>query len=167
MKTIIDVIPRERSLTTQKKLPTIIHWKGVKMFRSQSINACVNEIFESTKSMGFLKINLIGASGSGKTVLSHVLAHQLHTLDSSFEVHFFEDEDIINFKETIHGLSNNNQILVFDDLSGLESHYGKVALQRLKADITTVRHIDTQEDRKIIVMLNFHAQKTLDKFLRI
>jgi len=137
------------------------------MLRSQSINACVQEIYESSKSMGFIKINLIGASSSGKTVLSNVLAHQLHSLDSTFEVHHFEDKDLINFKETIGSLSKSNQILIFDDLSGLVANYGKVALDRLKADITTIRHINNQEDRRIIMILNFHAQKTLDKFLRI
>ena len=166
MPVITKIIPRKES-STKKDKPTIITWQGVQMLRSQSINACVHEIHESSKSMGFLKINLVGASSSGKTVLSHVLAHQLHTLDPTFEVHFLEDKDLIDFKATIQSLSKNNQILAFDDLSGLISHYGKAALDKLKAEITTIRHIDNQEDRKIIMILSFHAQKQLDKFLRI
>ena len=67
---------------------------GQRCLRNQSINACVDEIFETSKSMGFVKINLIGASSSGKTVLGSVLAHQLHTRDSTFEVHHFEDKDL-------------------------------------------------------------------------
>ena len=137
------------------------------MIASHSINACVREIHESSKSMGFLKVNLIGASSSGKSTLAEVLAHQLHTLDNTFEVHFFEDRDLIDFTSTIQKLSKSNQILVFDDLSGLVSKFGKAALDRLKAEITTVRHIDNNEDRRIIMILNFHAQKILDKFIRI
>lgn len=167
MTVITEIIPRKESLTSKSGKPTVIQWKGVDMLRSQSINACVNEIHEYSKSMGFLKINLIGASSSGKTVLSKVLAHQLHTLDPSFEVHFLKDSDLIDFKATIQKLSKNNQILAFDDLSGLVANFGKTALDKLKAEITTIRHIDNQEDRKIIMILNFHAQKTLDKFLRI
>ena len=161
-----ELIQRKDS-STKKDKPTVIPWQGVQMLRSQSINACVHEIFESSKSMGFVKINLVGASSSGKTTLSKLLAHQLHSLDSSFEVHFLEDKDLIDFKATIQSLSKNNQILCFDDLSGLIAHYGKAALDKLKAEITTVRHIDGNEDRRIIMILSFHAQKQLDKFLRI
>ena len=166
MPETVELIQRNNK-SNKKDKPTIITWQGVQMLRSQSINACVQEIYESSKSMGFLKINLVGASSSGKTTLSELLAHQLHTLDSSFEVHFLEDRDLIDFKATIQSLSKNNQILCFDDLSGLVSHYGKAALDKLKAEITTVRHIDGNEDRKIIMILSFHAQKQLDKFLRI
>ena len=165
MDTVTRVIPRGSSKKKTKKI--VIKWNGVKMLRNQSINACVDEIFETSKSMGFLKINLIGASSSGKTVLGSVLAHQLHTRDETFEVHHFEDKDLIDFKTTIQNLSRNNQILIFDDLSGLVANFGKKALDKLKAELTTVRHIDGNEDRKIIMILNFHSQKTLDKFLRI
>ena len=108
------------------------------MLRNQSINACVDEIFETSKSMGFVKINLIGASSSGKTVLGSVLAHQLHTRDPTFEVHHFEDKDLIDFKTTIQNLSKSNQILIFDDLSGLVANFGKQALDKLKSELTTV-----------------------------
>jgi len=166
METITEVIQSPSSKKTKDK-PTIIKWKGVPMLRSQSINACIHEIYESSRSMGFLKINLIGASGSGKTQLGSVIAHQLHKLDPTFEVHKFEDSDLIDFRKTIENLSKANQILIFDDLSGLVAKFGKSALDKLKAEITTIRHIDDQEDRKIIMILNFHAQKTLDKFIRI
>jgi hypothetical protein len=153
---------------TRKQKPTVIPWGNTKLIRSQSINTCVQDIFETSKSMGFVKINLIGASSSGKTVLGDVLAHQLHVLDPSFEVHKLKDSDLVDFKKTIQGLSTNNQILVFDDLSGLVATYGKAALDTLRSEITTVRHIgESNQDRRIIMILNFHAQKMLDKFLRI
>jgi ABC-type dipeptide/oligopeptide/nickel transport system ATPase component len=138
------------------------------MIISHSINTCVDEIIEFNKRRQFLKINLIGMSGSGKTTLSRVLAHQIHTkADVPYEVKFFKDEQLVNFKATVQALSNNNQILIFDDLSGLVSKFGKIALDKVKAEITTIRHINDQEDRKIIMILNFHAQKLLDKSLRI
>lgn len=153
---------------TKKAKPTVIPWGNTKLLRSQSINTCVKDIYETSKSMGFVKINLIGASSSGKTVLGDVLAHQLHTLDPTFEVHKLKDSDLIDFKKTIQNLSTNNQILIFDDLSGLVATYGKAALDTLRSEITTVRHIgESNQDRRIIMILNFHAQKMLDKFLRI
>ena len=172
MVTTERIIPRSTSRKAKQK-PTIITWGKTstgqpnKMLRSQSINACVNDIYESSRSMGFIKINLIGASSSGKTTLAEVICHQLHERDPTFEVHYLKDSDLINFKETIQNLSKNNQILAFDDLSGLVSKFGKTALEKLEAEITTIRHIDQNEDRKIIMLLNFHAQKKLSKFLRI
>lgn len=166
MATTERIIPRPESRKKKNK-PVIIKWKGTPFLRSQSINACINDVYESSRSMGFIKINLIGASSSGKTTLSEVICHQLHERDPTFEVHFLQDSDLINFRETISNLSKNNQILAFDDLSGLVSKFGKTALEKLEAEITTIRHINQNEDRKIVMLLNFHAQKKLSKFLRI
>ncbi|MBT6646746.1 MAG: hypothetical protein HOB51_04420 [Thaumarchaeota archaeon] len=166
MTTIERIIPRPERKSKLGK-PVIINWKSVPMLRSQSINACVNDIYESSKSMGFIKINLIGASSSGKSTLAEVLCHQLHERDPTFEVHHLEDKDLIDFRTTIQNLSKNNQILAFDDLSGLVAKFGKTALAKLEAEITTIRHINQNEDRKIVMLLSFHAQKKLSKFLRI
>jgi hypothetical protein len=167
METIIRKMDRVESSTAKKNKPVIITWKNAKLLRSQSINIAIDNIYESSKSMEFIKINLIGASSSGKTTLGEVLAHGLHERDPTFEVHFFKDEDLIDFRATITKLSKNSQILVFDDLSGLVAKHGKKKLDILKAELTEIRHIDPHADRKIIMILNFHAQKTLDKFIRI
>ena len=167
MKVITEIIPRNKNSISKNQKPVIIKWNKIPFLRSQSVNACINEIYETSRDMGFLKINIIGASGSGKTVLSSVLGHQLHSLDPSFEVHNLKDEDLIDFKTTIKNLSKAKQCLIFDDLSGIVAKYGKSKLDILRAEITEIRHINDQENRKIIMILNFHAQKTLDKFLRI
>lgn len=99
--------------------------------------------------------------------MAKVICHQLHKRDPTFEVHHLQDTDLIDFKATIQNLSKSNQILAFDDLSGLSAKFGKSALEKLEAEITTIRHIDQNEDRKIIMLLSFHAQKKLSKFLRI
>jgi len=154
--------------TTKKKKPTIINWNDAKLLRSHSITECSKEILRASQKRGFVKVNLIGASSSGKTNLGDVLAHQLHELDETFEVNKFKDFDLIDFKKTIERLSKNNQILIFDDLSGLVANYGKQALEKLKSEITTIRHIgETNQDRRIVMILNFHAQKMLDKSIRI
>ena len=167
MQVISREIPRSES-STQKKKPTIIPWNGAKLLRSHSITKCSKEILRASMKRGFVKVNLIGASSSGKTNLGDVLAHQIHERDETFEVHRFKDFDLIDFKKTIEGLSKSNQILIFDDLSGLVANYGKSALEKLKSEITTIRHIgETTQDRRIIMILNFHAQKMLDKSIRI
>ena len=167
MQTITRAVERPESKSSQTGKPVVIKWNNTPMLRSQSVNAAINDIYESSRSMFFIKVNLVGASGSGKSVLSSVLAHGLHTRDPSFSVHFLQDSDLVNFKETIQRLPKGNVVLVFDDLSGIVAKYGKAALERLRAEITVARHIDNLESRKIVMILNFHAQKLLDKFLRI
>ena len=47
--------------------------------------------------MGFIKINLIGASSSGKSTLAEVLCHQLHEVVISlmgYEIYACELEDV-------------------------------------------------------------------------
>lgn len=181
MATIIRMVERQPSSTSKSK-PTIITWgkwegKPVKMVRGHSINRCVHEILEFNKRRNFLKINVIGQSGTGKTSLMFLLSHLLHSANDKltindehyerYEVKFFKDEQLVNFKATVEGLSNNNVILCFDDLSGLVENHGKEALNRLIAELTTVRHINDLESRKIIVILSFHSQKLLHKQLRI
>lgn len=79
MTTTERIIPRS-SGGKAKVIPTIIQWgknstgQPNRMLRAHSINACVDDIYESSKSMGFIKVNLIGASSSenhfGKSNLS-------------------------------------------------------------------------------------------------
>ena len=175
MATIIRMVERKPSATSLRDIPTIIKWgkwkgKPVKLVRGHSINSCVSDILEFNKRRNFIKLNIVGQSGSGKTSLMKLLSHQLHSANKDnglYEVKFFKDDDLANFKATVQGLSNSNQILCFDDLSGLVENHGKSALQRLKAELTTVRHINDLEDRKIIAMFSFHSQKMLDKQVRI
>lgn len=164
---------RPESEASKKNKPTIIQYgkfegEPVQMVRAHSINACVHEIIEFNKKRQFLKINIIGMSGSGKSTIARVLSHKIHSMaDTPYEVKFLSKKDLLNFKATITTLSKNNLILLFDDLSGFEADYGKKALERVKSEMTTIRHINSSENRKIIMMLLFHAQKMLDKFLRI
>ena len=168
MEIITRVIERPESNTGKAQKPVVIFWNKTPMIRSHSVNHCVDEILEFNKRRQFVKINLIGSSGSGKTELMRLLSHQLHTRsDHNYEIKFFKDEDLANFKATVTSLSHNPQILCFDDLSGFVENHGKNALQRLKSELTTVRHINDLEDRRIIMMLSFHSQKMLDKQIRI
>ena len=156
-----------------RQIPTIIHWgkwedKPSPMVRNHSIRACVHEILQFSSRLGMVRINIIGASGSGKTSLAETIAHLCHTMaDVPYEVKFMKKEDLIDFTATIKNLSANNQILVFDDLSWMSADFSKKQVEKLKAEITTVRHIDDLQDRKMIVIFNTHAQKVMDKFLRI
>jgi energy-coupling factor transporter ATP-binding protein EcfA2 len=162
------VLPRPISTAARTGKPVIIEWKKCKMVRNQSIRSAVDEIVKTSSRLGFTKINIIGGSGTGKSSLSATLAHLIHEMaDVPYSVRFFQKEDLLDFTATIKTLTDNPQILIFDDLSYLAASFGKNQIEKLKAEITTVRHIDEKSDRPIIIIMNFHAQKALDKFLRI
>lgn len=169
---IVYLEPPER-LKRNKKIPVIIKWgkwndKPSPMVRNHSIRACVHEILQFSSRLGMVRINIIGASGSGKTSLAETISHLCHTMsDIPYEVKFMKKEDLIDFTATIKGLSSNNQILVFDDLSWMSADFNKKQIEKLKSEITTVRHIDNNTDRKMIVIFNTHSQKVMEKFLRI
>jgi len=176
METII--IESQESKNRKKKKPVIISWgknkagNPAKLVRNHSIRACVHEILQFSSRLGMVRINIIGASGSGKTSLAATISHLAHSMSMEenkipYEVKFMQKEDLVDFTATIKNLSSNNQILVFDDLSWMSADFNKKQIEKLKAEITTVRHIDDLSDRKMIVIFNTHAQKVMDKFLRI
>ena len=163
--------PLERS-SKKGKIPVIIEWgkwndKPNKMIRNHSIRSCVKEILATSSRLGMVRINIIGASGTGKTSMAETISHLCHKMsDIPYDVKFMKKADLVDFTATIKSLSSNNQILVFDDLSWMDADFNKTQIMKLKSEITTVRHIDEHEDRKMIVIFNTHAQKVMDKFLR-
>ena len=172
METVI--LESNESKRSQGKKPVIISWgknkEGLpaKLVRNHSLRSTVHEILQFSSRLGMVRINIIGASGSGKTSLAESIAHLCHTMSEiPYEVKFMQKEDLVDFTATIKSLSSNNQILVFDDLSWMGADFSKKQIEKLKSEITTIRHIDGNTDRKMIVIFNSHAQKVMDKFLRI
>jgi len=166
------VIASPASRTSKSGKPVVVRWKGCPMIRGHSIRAAVDQIVRTSTRLGFTKVNIIGASGSGKTSLAQMIAHLCHSMAKiPYSVRYFTQEELTHFTETIKTLSTNNQILLFDDLSWMNATIGKKKIEEIKSQITTIRHIDSSngdsnEDRKIIMIQMFHAQKSLDKFLR-
>jgi ABC-type dipeptide/oligopeptide/nickel transport system ATPase component len=177
METVI--LESNESRRRQGKKPVVISWgknkqgNPAKMIRDHSIRRSVHEILQFSSRLGMVRINIIGASGSGKTSLAETIAHLCHTMSMEmetkipYEVKFMQKEDLIDFTDTIKSLSSNNYVLVFDDLSWMSADFSKKQIEKLKSEITTIRHIDDNADRKMIVIFNSHAQKVMDKFLRI
>ena len=172
METVI--LESTESKRSKGKIPVIISWgknksgNPAKMVRNHSIRSTVHEILQFSSRLGMVRINIIGASGSGKTSLAETIAHLCHTMSEiPYQVKFMQKEDLIDFTATIKNLSSNNYVLIFDDLSWMSADFSNRQIEKLKAEITTIRHIDDNSDRKMIVIFNTHAQKVMDKFLRI
>jgi hypothetical protein len=179
METVI--LQSNESKRNQGKKPTIISWgkqkDGVtpaKLVRNHSIRACVHEILQTSSRLGMTRLNIIGASGTGKTSLAETIAHLCHSMSMEetgipYSVKFMQKEDLVDFTTTIKNLGSSNYVICFDDLSWMtgSGDITKKQIEKLKSEITTIRHIDSNSDRRIIMIFNTHAQKVMDKFLRI
>jgi hypothetical protein len=178
METIL--LESKESQNKKKMIPTIINWgknksgNPAKLIRNHSLRACCHEILQFSSRLGMVRINIIGASGSGKTSIAESICHICHVMSMEenkipYQVKFMQKEDLVDFTNTIKNLGSSNWILCFDDLSWMtgSGDITKKQIEKLKSEITTVRHIDSNSDRKIIMIFNTHAQKVMDKFLRI
>ena len=124
------ISPKTRS---NDNLPVITEWQGEKFVRSNSLKATVNEILNLSESLDFVKINIIGPSGTGKSTLGISLSHLLHTTSPlPFAVKIFNRENLLNMEETLKTLTATNWILLFDDLSFLGATANRKQIEIVK-----------------------------------
>lgn len=170
---IVDRAAEKKKERMKGKKPPVIKWRDTKLLRSHAISSAVREILIHASQIDFTRINLIGQSGSGKSTLGMTLAHMIHQkamkLDDPipFAVKVFTKDDLANFKTTIGELDPNlNHILIFDDVSFMQSQFSRQQILSIESNMTTVRHMKGGEDKKIILIMNFHYSMALQKFLR-
>jgi|APSaa5957512535_1039671.scaffolds.fasta_scaffold61620_2 hypothetical protein len=178
METVI--LESNESKRGQGKKPVIISWgedkagNPAKLVRNHSLRSTVHEILQTSSRLGMTRVNIIGASWTGKTSLAESICCLLHSMSMEenkvpYQVKFMQKEDLVDFTTTIKNLGPSNFVLCFDDLSWMtgSGNITKKQIETLKSQITTVRHINENADRRIIMIFNTHAQKVMDKFLRI
>ena len=145
----------------------MITWKGVQMIRHQSFIASVKEIIEFSNEIDVVKVGIIGDMHSGKSTMASAIGHTIHKYSQTpFAVRIFHEHDLLNFEATLQQLEPANYILVFDDVSFLESVASKKQISLVKKAVTTIRHMEGGEDKKIILIYNYHYLLGLDKYLR-
>ena len=168
-KTLINNIEKGFSQegTTEKKIPIVIKWKGVEMVRSHSFMATVREIVEVTKTLDLVKIGIVGNQSTGKSTLAESIAHLIHKISEiPFTVRIFDKEALLDFQNTLAGLTPANYVLVFDDVSFLGAQATKKQIDLIKQAITVIRHLPGGQDVKIVIIMNYHYTLGLDKYLR-
>lgn len=150
--------------------PVTIEWKGERMMKSHSVRSTVKEIIRYSKSLDVVRIGIVGNPHTGKSTLSSLLAHLIHTMsDIPFTVRVFNKKNLLNFKDTIRTLEPANYILVFQDVSFLGANAEKKQIEMAKQAMTEIRHLDdgtTVHDVKIITIMEYHYTLGLDKYLR-
>jgi energy-coupling factor transporter ATP-binding protein EcfA2 len=152
---------------TDKFAPVRIKWKGTWMIKNESFMAAAKQITARASAEDFTKIGIVGKSGSGKTSMAEAIAHAIHEHSKyPWTVRKFYKDELMNFEETIKTLAPTNHILIFDDLSFLDSKYSKRTISIVKNLETEIRHLDGGKDVKIIMIYNYHYTKGMDKFLR-
>jgi len=157
---------KETSIKAGTK-PTITAWKDVKMIRQHSVRSCVREIINHVEETGLVSVGVLGRPGSGKTTLANLLGHLIHEMaNEPYAVKTFDKQGLLNLKETITNLEPMNHVLIMDDLSFLQASASKQQLDQIKQTATEIRHLPGGQDVRIILILNWHYTKALDKYMR-
>lgn len=145
----------------------IIKWKGVPMVRVHSFLAAVQEIIDFSAEIDLVRVGLIGDPHSGKSTMLEAISHTIHSRAKiPYAVKIFTKEDLIRFDETLKTLQPANYVLGFDDASFLEANATKKQIDIIKQSISTIRHLEGGQDKKIILVMNYHSVKALSPFLR-
>lgn len=163
----VYVNPLKDTSLRKDNIPVVIPWKTTKMIRNHSIKAAVREIINHVKETGLVSVGILGKPGSGKTTLAKCIGHLIHDMaDEPFAVKVFDKEGLLHLRETIAGLEPINHVIILDDLSFLQANASKQQLDSIKQTATEIRHLPGGQDVKIILILNWHYSKALDKYMR-
>lgn len=166
---MIKTVEKEfnEKLEEDHKIPLVIKWKGVDIIRSQSFRATIKEIVEVIKTLDVVNIGIVGTQNTGKSTLAESIAHMVHKLSEfPFSVRVFDREALLSFETTLSGLEPANYVLVFDDVSFLGAQASKKQVDLIKQAVTVIRHLPGGQDVKIVIIMNYHYTKGLDKYLR-
>ncbi len=162
----VEVI-RYESSKKKNNVPVTEDWKGVKMIRAHSIIATAKEVLEHNRFFQATRVGIVGNMGTGKSTLAMTLAHLMHKFaDVPFALRVFDEDALLNFKETIANLEPANYIIIIDDASFLSAQASKQKMDGIKQDITKIRHFPNQVDKRIIMIINWHYEYGLDKMIR-
>ena len=170
MPTRIKEIALQGSSPKKNKfLPTVTKWKGINMIRQESFLAAVREIVNWSEEIDVTRIGIVGDMHSGKTSIAATISHILHKESKlSWAVKILYEKDLMDFENTLKTLTGDtNWILRFDDVSFLDAKNSKNAISKVKEAVTKIRHLEGGKDVKVVLIYNYHYQKSLDKYLRM
>src|SRR3990167_6425273 len=118
----VQVIRHQRIEKKKSNVPITEDCKGVKMIRAHSIIATAKEVLGHNRFFQATRVGIVGNMGTGKSTLAMTLAHLIHKLaDVPFVVRVFDEEALLNFRETISNLEPANYIIIIDDASFLSA----------------------------------------------
>ena len=151
--------------------PVTGFWKAEKMILSHSFKSAMLEIVKMSQNVDVVSINIIGNQGTGKSTLAKSAGHVIHRIakklyNTDYTVKLFDEDNLMNFQETLKNLEPVNQILIFDDVSFLGATSSKQEIEIVKQGMTKIRHLEGGQDIKVIKIQNFHYTLGMDKYMR-
>lgn len=166
--TEIEYVKYEAPNTKKKdSKPLTMLWNNERFIRVHSIRETAREIISKSNILDLVKINIIGPQSTGKTELSHTMAHLIHTMSKTpYVVKMFNKDNLENFEETIRTLQPQNHILIFEDVSFIKATIGAKKMSKVEQALTVIRHLPGGQDVKIIIFMNYHYGLAISPFLR-
>lgn len=147
----VKIEPYDHSKNNIDKYQHTTKWLGHVISKHHAFLPIVRDIANHQRFNEVTTVGIQGKEGSGKSTLARTIVHCLHKelykitkeanlpadVKMKFElgycVRFFsEDEDLLNFSETLKKLPRQNRIIVFDDVSFLQENTQKNLLTHSK-----------------------------------
>ena len=170
MPTLVkEVSVQGNSIKKSKVLPIVTKWKKENMVRRESFLAAVKEVISWAEEIDVTRVGIVGDMHSGKTSMAESISHIIHKESKlSWAIKILYEKDLMDFENTLKTLTGDtNWILRFDDVSFLDAKHNKKAISQVKEAVTKIRHLEGGRDVKVILIYNYHYQKSLDKYLRM
>ena len=156
-------------LKRTNRLKTTVY-AGAPIVRVHSPRIRAREIYDHFKSTEFTRVIFIGKPGTGKTTAIDNVIHLLHqSFDKEKEMYSItrlKETDLLKFGEIVDSLGAGNHIIAFDDVSYVSEIMSRVDKALLKLRMVTTRHAGKDGTIKIILFMNIHYTKALDKMMR-
>lgn len=123
-----------------------------------------NNIFNHNKVNSVTNVVVVGKTGTGKTVLTKRLIHDLHQKHPSYIIKWLSSDDIFHVKEILQKLTKHRDyILIWDDISFLDQKMGKEEIADLGHTLAVLRHEYLGEDSHLINFSLIHYLKSINK----
>lgn len=158
------------SNNSEKSLDIItqsVDGKDEKLLRRHSPTPLIDSIFNIGHG-GLCQISLIGSqSNHDKTVTSNWLSQEIKKKETEkFLIRSFDGDDyILNFKETLKSLPEENHILKFNNISCIMTKYNHQKRLNMCKDFTEINHIK-DKPIKFYIIIDVPTTKSLPKYIR-
>lgn len=157
---------------TKKQLnTTTIRWNGkdYPVVIRETVRYLAKHLINHNFVNGYSLVTFIGKSGSGKSTFTQTLAHYVHKIatelfKTKYAIEWFRKKEIEGLDKIIASLEKGiNRLIIFEDASFVFNDVKESDIEEVMGKLTYIRHT---LQAKVIVLVQIHYSKALEKFLR-
>lgn len=121
LNSVKEIVLKKPPGLPKSEKPEIIKWSGVEMCEKHSVKLLAHRLAELAHKTKYVQVNVIGASGFGKSELCYTLAHLIHQiLDEDYGCQYgvrYMDRQFLDNVHEVVGEIGVPTIIVLNDIS--------------------------------------------------